>query len=65
MPLKSGKDQASVSSNISELHKGPNYAKTAAKHGEAVAHKQAIGIALEKARESGHHVSGKKNVHKG
>jgi hypothetical protein len=49
MPLKSGSSQKTISSNIKELHKGPNYAKTAAKHGKATADKQAIAIAEKKA----------------
>lgn len=50
MPLKKGKSQKTISSNISELHKGPNYAKTKAKHGKAVADRQAIAIAESTAR---------------
>ena len=52
MPLKSGKSKKTISKNISELHKGPNYAKTKKKHGSKVANKQAVAIAFEKARKS-------------
>lgn len=52
MPLKEGSSQKVVSANISELHKGPRYAATRAKHGAEAANKQAIAIALKTARES-------------
>lgn len=53
MPLKSGTSQKTVSKNIRELHSGPQYKATARKHGSAAAHKQAIAIALDQARQSG------------
>lgn len=49
MPLKSGKEN--IGQNIAELHKGPQYARTAAKHGKGVANRQAVAIAMEKVRE--------------
>lgn len=52
MPLKRGKSNKTVSSNISELHKGPQFKKTARKHGKKTADKQAVAIALKKKRES-------------
>lgn len=53
MPLKKGKSKATVSANISELHKGKTYAKTAKKFGAGKANKQAVAIALSTARKSG------------
>lgn len=50
MPLKSGSSSKTISANIRELHHGPNYAKTASKHGADVANKQAVAIAFSKAR---------------
>ena len=50
MPLKRGYSQATISDNISELHSGPTYAMTAARHGPEVARKQSIAIALKTAR---------------
>ena len=50
MPLKIGKKN--ISKNISELHKGKTFAKTAKKFGKAKAQKQSIAIALEQARKS-------------
>lgn len=52
MPLKSGSSQATVSHNIQELHSGGTYARTAKKFGKKKANKQAVAIALAKARES-------------
>jgi hypothetical protein len=52
MPIKPGKSEATVSKNIKEIHQGPQYAKTAAKHGKATADAQAIAIAKKKQRES-------------
>ena len=51
MPLKKGK--ANVSSNIKELHKGPQYAKTAAKFGKKTADKQAVAAAIHAAGKRG------------
>jgi hypothetical protein len=52
MPLKKGRSKATVSANISELHKGKTYAKTAKKSGTGRANKQAVAIALATARKS-------------
>jgi hypothetical protein len=52
MPLKSGSSKATISKNIQELHHGPQYRQTAAKHGKATANKQAVAIAYDKARKS-------------
>lgn len=57
MPIKPGKSAATVSANIREIHKGPQYQKTKEKHGKAVADKQAIAIAMDKKRESMSRVS--------
>lgn len=51
MPLKKS---AGVSSNIKELHKGPQYAKTAAKFGKKDADKQAVAVAMRVAGKSKH-----------
>jgi hypothetical protein len=48
MPLLSGKKN--IGKNISELHSGKTYAKTKAKYGKEKANKQAIAIAMKKAR---------------
>ena len=50
MPLKPGSSRKTISSNIRELHTGKTYARTAAKEGRAKANKQAVAIALSKAR---------------
>ncbi len=47
MPLKRG--EKNVSANISELHRGPQYARTKAKHGKSVADKQAVAAAMHAA----------------
>lgn len=52
MPLKPGSSKATISKNIQELHHGPQYRATAAKHGTATANKQAVAIAYEKAGKS-------------
>lgn len=52
MPLKKGKSQKTISSNISEFHKGKTFKKTAKKFGKAKANKQAIAVAMEQARRS-------------
>lgn len=49
MPLKKGTSQKVVSKNISELHSGKTYKKTAKKFGKDKANKQAIAIALSEA----------------
>jgi hypothetical protein len=51
MPLKKGSSQSTISSNISELHKGKTYAHTAEKFGKARANAQAVAIALSNARK--------------
>jgi hypothetical protein len=53
MPLKHGKSRKVISANIRELKSGPQYRETVKEHGRVTAHKQAVAIALEKAREAG------------
>lgn len=53
MPLKKGKSQKTIGSNIGELHKGPHHAKMAAKYGEKKAEKIDAAIAYDKARGKG------------
>ena len=52
MPLKPGKSKKTVSSNISEFHKGGTYAATKKKFGKAKANKQAVAAAMAKKRKS-------------
>lgn len=52
MPLKKGKSQATVSSNIREFHTGKTYAHTRAKFGKARADKQAVAAAMATKRRS-------------
>ena len=52
MPLKSGKSNKTVSSNIKELHKGPHHAKMEKKFGKDKAQKIDIAIAMSKKRKS-------------
>lgn len=52
MPLKAGKSKKTISSNISEFHKGPTFKKTEKKFGKAKANKQAIAVAYANARKS-------------
>ena len=52
MPLKKGKSKKTVASNIRELHKGPQYKRTAGKFGKDKADAQAIAEALKKAGRS-------------
>ena len=52
MPLKSGKSKKTVSSNISEFHKGSTYAATKKKFGKEKADKQAVAVAKAKQRKS-------------
>jgi pyridoxal biosynthesis lyase PdxS len=49
VPLKRG--VKNVGKNIRELHKGPQYAKTKAKHGTGVANRQAVAAAENAARK--------------
>jgi len=53
MPLKAGTSRPTISSNIEEFHTGKTYAATKAKFGAERANKQAVAVALSKARESG------------
>lgn len=48
MPLKPGKKN--IAYNIRELHAGPQYQMTKKKFGKRKADKQAVAIALAKAR---------------
>jgi len=50
MPLQKGKGH--VSSNIRELHKGPQYQRTKKKFGKEKADDQAEAIALEQERKA-------------
>lgn len=43
----------SVGQRISEFHHGRTYAKTKAKHGKAVANRQAIAAAMDSKRREG------------
>ena len=52
MPLIKGQGKAAMARNIAELHKGPQYAKTAAKHGQDTANRQAVAIAYKTAGKS-------------
>lgn len=53
MPLKAGTSRKTISENISEFTGGKTYSHTARKFGKAKARKQAIAVALSKARKSG------------
>lgn len=52
MPLRPGKSQETISSNISEFHGGGTYARTKAKFGKKKADDQAIAAAMAKAGKS-------------
>lgn len=52
MPLHKGKSKKVISKNIEELHGGPQYEKTKEKHGKETADKQAVAIAMSKAKKS-------------
>lgn len=54
MPLESGSGRKTISSNIEELHTGKTFKRTKKKFGKKRANKQAIAIALNEARKSGH-----------
>lgn len=58
MPLKSGHSEKTIGENIRELHHGPQYARTKANHGSAVANKQAIAVAESVARRAKERASG-------
>jgi Family of unknown function (DUF6496) len=60
MPIKAGKSRKVISKNIRELKSGPQYKETRKTHGKKVAHKQAVAIALEKAREAGANIPRRK-----
>lgn len=49
MPLKKGRSQKTISSNIKELHGGETYRKTRQKSGKKKADKQAVAIAMSEA----------------
>jgi hypothetical protein len=53
MPVKPGKSNKVISSNIKELHTGKTHARTEAKEGKQAADKQSVAIALDQARKSG------------
>lgn len=52
MPLKRGSSKATIAANISELHTGRVYKRTAAKHGKDAANRQAVAIAMKRAGKS-------------
>ena len=52
MPLKKGSSKKTISSNIGEFHGGKTYARTERRYGKDKADKQAVAVALNKARES-------------
>jgi hypothetical protein len=52
MPLKQGSSPETMSYNLRELHQGKQFARTKRKFGKAKARKQAIAIALDRARQS-------------
>lgn len=52
MPIKKGSSDKVVKQNIRELHKGPQFQRTAQAHGKATARKQAVAIALDQARKA-------------
>ena len=54
MPLKAGNSRATISQNIKEFHTGPTFAHTEKKYGKKRADKQAVAVALETARKTGH-----------
>jgi hypothetical protein len=64
MPLKKGKSRETVSKNIEEFHDSDTYNRTKAKSGKKKADKQAVAVALSKARESGARIPKKKAAKK-
>jgi len=61
MPLIPGKSRKVVSENIREFHTGKTYAHTERKFGKARADKQAVAVALETARKTGHTLKDARN----
>jgi hypothetical protein len=53
MPVRAGTSQKVIGANIRELMKGKQYEETKRTHGAGTARRQAIAVALDKARESG------------
>jgi hypothetical protein len=53
MPLKKGASRKTISTNIRELKAGPQFERTSRNFGVKTARKQAVAIALDKARKSG------------
>ena len=64
MPLKKGTSKKTISKNIEEFHGGETYEHTKAKFGKKKADKQAVAVALSKARESGAKIPKKKSTKK-
>jgi hypothetical protein len=64
MPLKKGTSKKTISKNIEEFHGGETYKRTKAKSGKKKADKQAVAVALSKARESGAKIPRKKAAKK-
>ena len=64
MPLKKGTSKKTISKNIEEFHGGETYNRTKAKSGKKKADKQAVAVALSKARESGGKIPKKKSAKK-
>lgn len=52
MPLKKGSSSSTISSNISEFHKGKTYQSTLRKYGKKKADAQAIAVAYKQAGKS-------------
>jgi Family of unknown function (DUF6496) len=65
MPLKPGKSRATISENISEFRAGKTYNRTAKKYGKKKANKQAIAVALSKARASGANIPKRSKTRQG
>ena len=64
MPLEEGTSQETVSSNISEFHKGDTCAATKAKFGKKKADAQAVAAAMSQKRKSeGGHKRRVRKVH--
>jgi hypothetical protein len=52
MPLQKGKSKKVISNNIAEFHGGETYKNTEAKFGKKKADKQAVAVAMSKAKKS-------------